>query len=58
MINVAIVEDSAADANVLCEYVHRAVAELDRACEIRVFERSSLFFDGYRGNYDVVFMGI
>ena len=58
MINVAIVEDSAADANVLCEYVHRAVAELDRACEISVFERSSLFLDGYRGNYDVVFMDI
>lgn len=58
MINIAIVEDSPADAGVLSEYVRRALQECGQTCEISVFERSSAFLTGYRGNFGIVFMDI
>lgn len=58
MINIAIVEDCVADVNTLREYAERALAELDCASNISVFDNAVKFLEGYRGNFDIVFMDI
>ncbi len=58
MINVAIVEDTLKDAETLKDYTRRAVEMVNETCEITVFNNAVAFLDGYRGNFDIVFMDI
>ena len=58
MINVAIVEDTLKDAETLKDYTRRAVEMVNETCEISVFNNAVDFLDGYRGNFDIVFMDI
>lgn len=58
MINVAIVEDTLKDAETLKDYTRRAVEMVNETCEITVFNNAVDFLDGYRGNFDIVFMDI
>lgn len=58
MINVAIVEDTLKDAETLNDYTRRAVDAVNESCEITVFGNAVDFLDGYRGNFDIVFMDI
>lgn len=58
MINVAIVEDTLKDAETLKDYTRRAVEMVNETCEITVFDNAVAFLDGYRGNFDIVFMDI
>lgn len=58
MINVAIVEDTLKDAETLKDYTRRAVEMINETCEITVFNNAVDFLDGYRGNFDIVFMDI
>ncbi|MCX4313130.1 MAG: LytTR family DNA-binding domain-containing protein [Clostridia bacterium] len=58
MINIAIVEDSKADALLLKEYVESATDKLAEKCAVTVFDNALKFLDGYRGNFEIVFMDI
>ena len=58
MINVAIVEDTLKDAETLKDYTRRAVEMVNETCEITAFNNAVDFLDGYRGNFDIVFMEI
>lgn len=58
MINVAIVEDSEKDAEKLSGFVRRALNDAGEQCTVSLFKTSVSFLDGYRANYDVVFMDI
>ena len=58
MINVAIVEDTLKDAETLKDYTRRAVEMVNETCEITVFNNAVDFLDGYRGNFDILFMDI
>ncbi len=58
MINIAIVEDSKADAAKLCEYIKSAVVDHAEECGIAVFDNALKFLDGYCGSYEIVFMDI
>ncbi len=58
MINIAIVEDSKADSATLCEYIKSAIVDHGEECGITVFDSALKFLDGYRGNYEIVFMDI
>ena len=58
MINVAIVEDTLKDAETLKDYTRRAVEMVNETTEITVFNNAVDFLDGYRGNFDIVFMDI
>ncbi len=58
MINIAIVEDSEKDAEKLADFVRRALNEAGEQCVISPFKNSVSFLEGYRANYDIVFMDI
>ena len=58
MINVAIVEDSEKDAEKLADFVRRVLNEAGRQCLITSFKTSVSFLEGYRANYEIVFMDI
>lgn len=58
MINVAVVEDSDRDAQLLTDYINRACEEAGEACAVTRFATPVDFLEGYRGNYEIVFMDI
>lgn len=58
MINIAVVEDSVKDAELLTEYINRAFLSTSETCSVTCFSNPVLFLEGYRGNYEIVFMDI
>ena len=58
MINIAIVEDSPKDAEMLTDYVRRAFTAVGESYEITVYSSAESFLTGYRGSFGIVFMDI
>lgn len=58
MVRVAIVEDDDEFASTLEEYVRRYAGETHRAFGIDRYVDGSVFLDGFRGQYQIVFMDV
>ena len=58
MVNLAVVEDDANAADLLCRHIRRYSEEHGTACEVARFSDASSFLSGRRRAYDVVFMDI
>ena len=58
MLNIAIVEDERAAADVLSEYINRYCAEKHAAANVVVFSDAMSLLSGYKPVYDIIFMDI
>lgn len=58
MISVAIVEDNALEAESLSECLKLYEKEVNEQLSIKLFDSAFEFIDGYKADYDVVFMDI
>ncbi len=58
MLNIAIVEDDAADAEQLKGHIKKYEAETGTAMKVQVFRDGELFLLNYKTHFDIVFMDI
>ena len=58
MINIAIIEDNAADANLLRSYIDRYFAETDKSYKVEVFSDGFNFLSNYSGKCNIAFFDI
>ena len=58
MLRVAIVEDSLRDAEQLTSCLQRFSRKHGSEIEIQRYENALLFLQGYKGNFDIIFMDI
>ena len=58
MLYTAVVEDDAAEAGRIAEYLDRYAAEKGLEIRYDVYENAFLFMEGYHHQYDIVFMDI
>lgn len=58
MLNIAIVEDDAADAELLKSHIKKYEAETGTAMKVQVFRDGELFLLNYKTHFDIVFMDI
>lgn len=58
MVNVAVVEDSDRDAELLTEYINRAFESAGEACTVTRYSSPVIFLEEYRANYKIVFLDI
>ena len=58
MLNIAIVEDDAADAELLMRHIKKYEKETGTAVKVQVFEDGELFLLNYKTHYDIAFMDI
>lgn len=57
-IRISIVEDNKEDANILIDYLNKAMNELSLIGDISLYDKPLQFLDKYNGNCDIVFMDI
>ena len=57
-IRISIVEDNKEDANILIDYLNKAMNELCLVGDISLYDKPLQFLDKYNGNCDIVFMDI
>lgn len=58
MINIAIVEDEVAQADILKSHLKRYADEYKVAFNIRQFDNGICFIDNYAADYDIIFMDV